>query len=350
MTDASGTSTALRAAVGGLWDVLRAPGLVLTLSAVTLATAVPFGVVLGSRLQTALAHQPPIALDAVEIDAEWWMEFRAQAQGLEATFTPTVLGLAAPLDSLSALADATPRPAVLAVPVVLYGVVWAFLWGGVLSRFDRKSRAGVRAFVASGFRYLRPFVVIAAGASAAAVALFLTVHPLLFGSIYDGLARMAASERDAFFWRVALYALFGSLLATVSLSADYARIAMVSAGARTASGGMASSLRFISRHVPRVAALSLLTGTLFVLVLAAYGLADTRVGGWRAVILGQAYVVARLAVRLTVAASELRLFKQLAGGARPDERGGHRRTCAQGRLSCLPQGERRARIDRTAGS
>jgi hypothetical protein len=42
-------------------------------------------------------------------------------------------------------------------------------------------------------------------------------------------------------------------------------------------------------------------------LLVVYGVADRRVGGWRAVIVGQAYIVARLAIRLVAAASELRL-------------------------------------------
>jgi hypothetical protein len=41
-------------------------------------------------------------------------------------------------------------------------------------------------------------------------------------------------------------------------------------------------------------------------VLEIYG--GSQVGGWRAILLGQLYIVFRLAIRLTAAAASLRLF------------------------------------------
>ena len=98
--------------------------------------ALPFAVALGSRLQASLASQPPVALSETEIDPEWWQEFRAQARGLEATFTPAVLGFAAPLDSISAVLDGRRPPLPVLGPLALSIVLWAFLWGGILRRFD----------------------------------------------------------------------------------------------------------------------------------------------------------------------------------------------------------------------
>ena len=53
---------AVRSFAAGLWTVLRAPILVIVVVVTTMAAAAPFGAVLGSRLQEALANQPPIAL------------------------------------------------------------------------------------------------------------------------------------------------------------------------------------------------------------------------------------------------------------------------------------------------
>jgi hypothetical protein len=70
-------------------------------------------------------------------------------------------------------------------------------------------------------------------------------------------------------------------------------------------------------NAPAVAVLYLLTGLLVVALLTVYGVTEayggTRVGGWRAVLIGQAYVVGRLALRLTFAASEVRLFQRVNG-------------------------------------
>ena len=83
-------------------------------------------------------------------------------------------------------------------------------------------------------------------------------------------------------------------------------------GARRAPRGV----RFVRRHRGTVVTLYLLTGALFVALLVVYGAIEiyggSRVGGWRGVAVGQAYIVARLAIRLTFGASEVRLFRALA--------------------------------------
>jgi hypothetical protein len=311
-------SRAVRAIAEGLWMVLCAPVLVAAVTLVTLATAVPFGLVLGTRLQTALAAQQPVSEGSTEIDPEWWMEYRQHAKGLEATFTPTIIGFAAPLDNLSALLDASPRPLALAVPVVASGVVWGFLWGGVIHRFARGYRVGLREFVSAGLRHTPRLVLVSVAAALVYLLLYLTLHAWLFGPIYERLAARASSERDAFLWRVVLYAAFGAVLIGVSLIVDYTRVSLVSSRVPTVGGAIFSSARFVRGHLPSVLTLYLCTGTLFVALLAAYGTSETysgtRLGGWRAVLIGQAYIVARLAIRLMLAASEVRLVQQVKGG------------------------------------
>ncbi len=117
------TGTALsatRAAMQGLGLAVRAPGLLLAVVAVTVLTAIPFAVVVDSDVMASLAAQPPpSAIGGWEIDAEWWLEFRRHATGLAATFTPAILGFAAPLDSVSALLDGKRPPAALLLPIVV---------------------------------------------------------------------------------------------------------------------------------------------------------------------------------------------------------------------------------------
>ncbi len=305
--------TALHACAGGVWLAVRAPALFLVASVITIVAVVPFALVLGDRLRTALGNQPPINLDAEEIDAEWWMEFRAQARGLEATFTPTIIGFAAPLDNLSALADGTPRPLALVAPVALYGLVWAFLWGGILPRFDRGHASGPRAFLRDARRHLPRFALIAAAAAMASLILYWTVHRVLFGPVYEWLVAPTTNERDAFLWRVALYLVFGAMLALVSLAADYARISCATGRAAGAGQALGAGAAFMRGHARAVMAAFVLTGLLFVGLLIVYGVVDRRFGGWRGVIVGQAYIMARLAIRLTNAASEVRLYQILTG-------------------------------------
>lgn len=304
----------MTAAVRGSIDVIRSPWLVAGALLVTLAAAAPFAVIVGNRLQQALAHEPPIALGSGEIDADWWSEFRAHAEGLAATFTPTVIGFAAPLDNLSALLDATRRPLSLLAPIAAAVIVWAWFWGVALTRFHRPHRRSMRDTVAAGFAHLPRFLIISLAAAAVQLILYLTVHPLLFRVAYQGLAD-GMSEPAAFAVRVAFYLVFGVLLATVSLAADYSRIIQVVDRPPSVGATIARGTGIVRRHYGVVLALFAATGLLFGLLLAAYGgieiYGGARVGGWRGVALAQLYIIGRLVIRLTSAASELRLLAAL---------------------------------------
>jgi hypothetical protein len=302
----------VRALMLGIADVVRSPVLLLGVAIVTLAIAVPFAAVVESRLQQSLSVQPQISLAETEINPEWWMEFREHARGLDATFTPAVLGFAATLDGISHVLDGERIPAGIVLPLILSIVAWAFLWGGVLARFQAGRGIGAGGFVKSGLSQLARFVSIAVAASIANVILYFTVHRLLFGPVYSTVAGLTSTERDAFFVRVLLYAIFFSTIGLVSLVADYARVAAVAGGSPSIGAAIRASIAFIRARLGAVITLFVLTGLIFVAVTIAYGTLEvvggSQIGGWRAIAIGQAYVFVRLAIRLTFAASELRLF------------------------------------------
>ena len=81
----------LRAVASGLGQVIRAPLTVIAVLMLTVLTVLPFGLIMGSRLQAELNNQPPVMLGSEEIDADWWLEFRRHAEGLDATFTPAII-------------------------------------------------------------------------------------------------------------------------------------------------------------------------------------------------------------------------------------------------------------------
>jgi hypothetical protein len=281
--------------------------LLVAVAAITLMVALPFAATVQSRLQASLSVQPHVNLDETEIDPEWWMEFRDHARGLEATFTPAVLGFAATLDGISKLLDGEAIPAGIIAPLVLSIVVWAFLWGAVLSRFHKSA-----GFFRGGLTYFVRFLIVAVVAAIANLVLYLTVHRLLFGPVHTFLVGMTSTERDAFFVRALLYAIFFSTIGLVSLIADYARVAAVAGGAASSGAMLRASIAFVRARVGSVITLFVLTGLIFAIVTIAYGMLElvggSQVGGWRAVAIGQAYVFVRLAIRLTFGSSELRLF------------------------------------------
>ena len=301
----------IRAFAQGVGDVLKAPLMLIGIAIVMLIITAPFAAILQSRLQESLSVQPQVSLNETEIDPEWWMEFREHARGLAATFTPAVLGFAATLDGLSNVLDGRPIPLALIAPLILSIVTWAFLWGGALQRFSQHRGIGIGGFMRAGIAHAPAFIAIAVAAALVNVLLYLTVHKLLFGPVHNWLVAMTNTERDAFLIRVLLYAVFFSLVAIVSLVADYARVATV-AGRASLSNAIRVAMHFISRNRIAVVPLYLIPGAIFVAITIAYGTLEvyggSQVGGWRAVAIGQFYVLVRLAIRLTFAASELRLF------------------------------------------
>ena len=302
----------LRALSLGLLDVLKAPLLLMAIALILLLIAAPFAAALHSRLQDSLSVQPHVSLADTEIDPEWWMEFRAHARGLAATFTPAVIGFAATLDGLSGVLDGRGVPLAILGPLVLSVVAWAFLWGGILHRFHGRRGIGVGGFLRAGRRHVLSFIVIAATAALVNILLYLTVHRILFGPVHGALTALVSTERDAFLIRVFLYVIFFSLVAVVSLIADYARVTAVAGGVTSPAGMIRAAMAFIRAHTMAVIVLYVMTGALFVLVTVAYGVLEiyggSQVGGWRAVAIGQAYVLVRLGIRLAFASSELRLF------------------------------------------
>jgi hypothetical protein len=300
----------------GLRDVAQAPMLIVAVTVITMAMTLPFAIALGARLQTSLSRQPPVTLAETEIDPEWWDEFRRQARGLDATFTPAVLGFAATLDSISGLLDGRQPPAAVLGPLGLSIGVWAFLWGGILRRFERGGRIGIAGFIQSGVAFAPRFIAIAVTAAVLVAVLYLSLHAVLFGPVYRTLAAMASSERDAFVIRVALYLVFLAPLMVVSLIADYARVASVAGGAGSFGAALRAGLAFVRGRFASVVALSVMAAIVLLAVTVAYGVLEvyggSQVGGWRAIAIAQAYIVFRLAMRLAVAASELRLFAPAA--------------------------------------
>ena len=316
----TGALAVRRALIGGLVDVVRAPALTFVAAVAMLVIAVPFGAVLGVRLQHSLAHRQPVAQGATEIDADWWQEFAERAEGLAATLTPSIIGFAAPLDNLSSLVDRRQRPLLLMVPLAIAIVAWSFIWAAAFERFaNGRQGAGIWR---AGTRMLAPYMAISLLAAAVVLVLYYTVHPLLFGVLGDRLQLSVIDERSLFAFRVVRYVIFGSMLVALSIVADYARVRLALSPRVGTTGAIAESWRFVRRHAASVFVLYLAAGLLFILLLAAYGAIEIAggedVGGWRGIVLAQAYIVARIVVRLTFAASELRLYRALApaqGGA-----------------------------------
>ena len=234
--------------VDGLRRVWGAPWVVVGLWLSTVALAVPLAVILhatlGEHLGASLAAQDAVA----GVNYDWWNEFLAQAAGLGQSFVPAIIGFAAVLKNLSTVADAKALPVVIASAVVGQIVVSMFLAGGVLDRLARDRVVGAGAFFSACGVYFWRFLRLGVVAAAAYAVLFAHLHPWLFDKVYPALTRDLTVERTAFFYRLALYAVFAVPVFAVNLVLDYAKIRAVVEDRRSMVGALIAGARFVVRN------------------------------------------------------------------------------------------------------
>ena len=309
----------IRAFFDGIGRVLSAPVLVAGVYLLTLLLAAPLTLALHDAIAAHLGASVAAEQAAAGVHWAWWEEFQAQARGFERTFTPSIIGFGAVLSNLSAFVDGAAPAGGLAVAVAFYLAAWTFLAGGILDRLARRRRLGAAAFFAACGTYFFRFLRLAVVAGLAYWLLFDLVHGWLLDDLYQAVTRGVTVERTAFVVRLAGYAIFGALVLPVNLLLDYAKIRAVVEDRRSMLGALLAAGRFVRRRPFSTGGLYVLNAGLFGLLLAGYAAADPGVGApdgtspWTALLVGQAYVLARVATKLAFYASQTAYFQsQLA--------------------------------------
>ena len=298
----------------GCRRVNGAPMLLVGLCLATLLVALPLSLAVRDAIATHLGKSMAAESVAAGADYGWWQEFTAQASGVAATFIPSIAGFGAVLNNLDALLDNSRLAGTIAGVTTTWLVIWSFLSGGALDRLARRRRLRAHAFFAACGVHFWRFLRLGLLALTAYSVLFGYVHGWILDDAYVALTRDMTVERTAFVIRLAGYLVFGALLIAVNIVFDYARVRIVVEDRRSAIGAVAAGARFAWRHLGAVAGLYVLNGGVFVLLVLAYavlspGAPGAGVGGWIALALGQAYIVARHYLKLLFYASEVALFQ-----------------------------------------
>ena len=313
----------------GFARVARAPMILACVFVATLLTALPLSMAMRDGLQAHLGDSLVAEQVARGVNVQWWTEFTQQTGMLGRTFQPNIIGFAAVLDNLSALADGEARTSPLLWLGAGYLLLWLFLSGGILDRYARaRPTRSYEFFTACGVYFVR-FLRLAPFIALTYYALFTVVHPLLLEDTFSALTRDVTSERPMFFIRLGLYAVFGLLLVLVNVIFDYAKVRAVVEDRRSMLGAIVAGARFARRNAPAVASLYLLTAALFVALLLVYAVVAPSAGStggavWVGFAISQVYLLGRLWIRLIFFASETSLFQArlahagyVAGGAIP---------------------------------
>jgi hypothetical protein len=306
--------TAGAAFVDGWRRVLRGKVLAAGVWGGSLLVALPLALVLHGEIAAHLGNSAVAerALDTVDFD--WWNEFRGAAGELGQTLVPSIIGFAAVLRNVTAVAEGHVPGRLVALAVIAYLALSLFLMGGVLDRLARDRPVGAHAFFGACGLYFGRFVRLGVVAALAYIAIFGWLQPWLLESLYPRLTREVTEERVAFAWRIAMYVAFAVPLVLTNLVLDYAKIRMVVEDRRSAIGALAGALRFVRRHPAAVAMVYLLNALMFLLVIAVYfalapGAGRGVAGAFASFAGAQIYVLARVLTRLAFAASQIALFQ-----------------------------------------
>ncbi len=304
----------MRAWREGMRRVNRAPAVLLGVWALTLLVSLPLTAVVRGMLAQHLGSSLAADTAASGVNYDWMQEFSDQATGLGVTFKPTIIGFGAVLDNLSAFMDDIERPVVIVGAASFYILLWIFVAGGVIDRYARDRATRTYGFFASSGVFFFRFLRLAVVQWIVDAFLFGSMHPWLFDRLYPRMTHETSVERTAFVARVALYLVFGVLIAAATMIFDYAKVRAVVEDRRSMIGAITGALGFIRRNCGAAVSLFLANFALFVIVAGLYALVAPGAGRtgasmWIGFAIGQLYVIGRLWVKLVFWASETALFQ-----------------------------------------
>lgn len=314
-------SAALRA---GFRSVARNWGLVVLVLLANLALALVLAVPLSMQLEGDLANRGAASGMMYGFDHDWWAEWSERQEGPSSALSPDILGTGFASRNLELLLQgalpgglfarggrALLDPTILGVGVV-YLLLQVFLTGGLLGVF-RSPGGGwtARGLVhGSGF-YFGRILRVSLLALAAAGLVFALNAP--FARRVDDLAREAVSGRTALALVLGRHALLLLALVFVHMVSSHAKVLVVREERLSAALAFLSSLGFCARNLLAVLGQYVVVGAAGAALLVVFGALDARLAvvGWRsqlvALALFQAFVAARIALRLGLLASQLEL-------------------------------------------
>jgi hypothetical protein len=307
------TFTAMRQ---GLRRALRSPFILLWLWLLNAVVALPAAVWIAGSLHESIGESRVAENLRTGFDLQWYGEYKAQAAAVETSFSPTVNRAGAFLDNLEGwlsgrLFTNVPELVVLGA---IYALLWALMLGGVLARYTAPDdNRGAGAFFRNGGRFFFRFFRLAVLAAASYAAIYLAQHhwsERLVETTRDITAELGVLGRYLTVWvPVAL------LLVLVRVIFDYAKIATVVDDRRSMLLAALRGAGFVVLHPLRTLGLCFAWLVVGALVLTVYAFVApgasvaTPATVAIAFAIGQAFLMSRLLIRLSLLAGETELYR-----------------------------------------
>lgn len=315
----------------GLWRALTSPGLALGLWLVNVVVALPAAVVMSRSIESSLGSSQVYETMQEGFDMGWYGEFESRAKGLETTFTPTVLGAGAMYNNLEAWLSGGMFQWFSGIVGMgaLYALIWTFLLGGVLERLG-PSRGGSKRFFSAGGRFFFRFLRLAV----LSAVLYYGVYRLggwLFGWIESAI-RDVTVEKTVLGYTVAGAVVVAFLLTFVNMAFDYAKIATYLEDRRSMIVAALRGFYFVLANPIKTFGLYYALAILGAALLGLYASVapgagqSTPMAIGAAFLVGQAYLLARIVLRLAFYGGQMALYEAAARAAESaseeDETGG----------------------------
>ncbi len=308
--------SSLTAAFSGFARVLGSPALVLFLWLSNAVVAVPLAVSIAGSLQDSIGGSLVHQNLRDGFDMGWYGEFEERARGIETTFSPSIVGAGAFFDNIEAwlngsLFESLP---VLVALGALYGLLWALFLGGILHRYaDRRGLFRLSDFFSHGAEFFFRFVRLAMLSG------FLYYLVYRFGGWLlrrvEDATRDVTVERTVLTYVIAASVLVAVLLTFVNMAFDYAKIATYKENRRSMILAAIKGFRLVLGNLGRVSVLYYGLGLFGLVLLGVYYVIGPGVGQASvpsvvfAFLVGQAYLVSKLVLRLTFYAGQLALYE-----------------------------------------
>lgn len=246
-------------------------------------------------------------------DNLWYQGFSASAQGVSETFDPSVAGIGAVFNGLDEMLQGkmlSQHPGIL-WSALSYWLLWCFLSAGFITIYGQMKLS----FFRGAEKFFLRFLILSLGAGLIYIMLFSAVLPLM-NQFVEQISRDFIDERPLFLYTVGKYLLLWGMICFVSMLLDFSKIATVRWNIPRKSIHLAprAALDFL-RHYPfRSLGLYLMNGIFWFLAMGIYWLIAPG-GGERwwvsiffVIIIGQIYIVTRIALKCLFYASETRFF------------------------------------------
>jgi hypothetical protein len=194
-----------------------------------------------------------------------------------------------------------------------YLLLWAFLLGGILKRLAENGRLPPWQVVENGGRFFLRFLRLSLLSGVFYALIYVAGRWLLIG--IDRATVDVTAERTIFYWTVAGAALVGFLLCVVNVVFDYAKIAIVLEDRGRVVRAALDGLRFVRQHPVQTLSLYFFLVLVGVGLLAAYRTLAPGVGQATlpsvvlAFLAAQAFLVARLVLRLSFYGGQMALYQ-----------------------------------------